>query len=371
MIDYYRILNISQDASLDEIKKAYRKLAKKYHPDNYTGSEKEASDHMSEINEAYDVLMDKTKRFLYNQEYKQRDACEKNTSTENAPSRGNSTPKKKTSSNVNTTFHEKSFSAEEGTASHKKTFSSTEKTTFHKKSSPPPTYGARSQNGCVGCFGKVLKYCLFLIVVFFLVKHFHLWNRIESFIKQPDISQNSDKETSDESPENSIKKYFDALRESDINTAATLLKDYSYSEATKTISDLYQAVRKNDRYYQIFKEIPKFTMHCDAVNCNSDKTKAEIAVTIQNIDCYKFMAFLFTSFDSGAALESLSQEELDLAISDMLENKANYSTASVCVFEMEKTDELWKISKISDIDVMTSVLIGKVDLLNNATDSDE
>lgn len=346
MIDYYRILNISPDASLDEIKKAYRKLAKKYHPDNYAGSEKEAYDYMLKINEAYDVLMDETKRFLYNQESKQKDACEKNTSTENATTRDSSTPKKENSfSNVNTSSHE--------------------------ETSPSSTYKARPQNGCVGCFGKVFKYCLFLIVVFFLVKHFHLWNRIESFIKQPDISQNSDKETSDESPENSIKKYFDALRESDINTATTLLKDYSYSEATKTISDLYQAVRKDDRYYQIFKEIPKFTIHCDAVNCNSDKTKAEIAVTIQNIDCYKFMTFLFTSFDSDAALESLSQEELDLAISDMLENKVNYSTASVFIFEMEKTDELWKISKINDIDVMTSVLIGKVDLLINATDSDE
>jgi len=61
--DYYNILGISKEASDDEIKKAYRKLAHKYHPDKAGGDEKK----FKEINEAYQVLSDKTKRAQYDQ----------------------------------------------------------------------------------------------------------------------------------------------------------------------------------------------------------------------------------------------------------------------------------------------------------------
>lgn len=61
MKDYYQILGISKNASPEEIKKAYYKLAHKYHPDKGTGDEKK----FKEINEAYQVLSDKEKRAQY------------------------------------------------------------------------------------------------------------------------------------------------------------------------------------------------------------------------------------------------------------------------------------------------------------------
>jgi molecular chaperone DnaJ len=63
MADYYKILDVSKDASDDEIKKAYRKMAHKYHPDKAGGDEKK----FKEISEAYQVLSDKTKRSQYDQ----------------------------------------------------------------------------------------------------------------------------------------------------------------------------------------------------------------------------------------------------------------------------------------------------------------
>ncbi len=62
--DYYDILGVSKDASQDEIKKAYRKLALKYHPDRTDGDE-EAQEKFKEINQAYEVLSDSDKRKKY------------------------------------------------------------------------------------------------------------------------------------------------------------------------------------------------------------------------------------------------------------------------------------------------------------------
>lgn len=64
--DYYEILNVKKDASADEIKKAYRRLARKYHPDLNPG-DKAKEKQFKEINEAYEVLSDPKKRAEYDQ----------------------------------------------------------------------------------------------------------------------------------------------------------------------------------------------------------------------------------------------------------------------------------------------------------------
>src|SRR5919206_4067595 len=62
--DYYKILGVKRDAKPDEIKKAYRRLARKYHPDVNPG-DKAAEDRFKQMSEAFDVLSDPKKRKVY------------------------------------------------------------------------------------------------------------------------------------------------------------------------------------------------------------------------------------------------------------------------------------------------------------------
>ena len=63
--DYYKLLGVAKTATKDDIKKAYRKLAMKYHPDHAKSNDKASEDRFKEISEAYAVLSDDEKRKEY------------------------------------------------------------------------------------------------------------------------------------------------------------------------------------------------------------------------------------------------------------------------------------------------------------------
>jgi len=70
MVDYYTTLGIPKTASKDDVKKAYKKLAKKWHPDKNPINQEEATKKFKEVSEAYQVLVDDSKRRTYDREGK-------------------------------------------------------------------------------------------------------------------------------------------------------------------------------------------------------------------------------------------------------------------------------------------------------------
>jgi curved DNA-binding protein len=65
--DYYQILGVNRDASPEEMKKAYRKLAQKYHPDKAKGDKRQAEEQFKKVSEAYAVLSNPEKRKAYDE----------------------------------------------------------------------------------------------------------------------------------------------------------------------------------------------------------------------------------------------------------------------------------------------------------------
>lgn len=88
MVDLYKVLGISNLATPEEIKKAYRSLAKKYHPDTNAG-DREAEIKFKEITEAYEILSNELKRKKYEEERDKDRSFESNTKSERSDGKRN------------------------------------------------------------------------------------------------------------------------------------------------------------------------------------------------------------------------------------------------------------------------------------------
>uniref|UniRef100_A0A663EN08 DnaJ heat shock protein family (Hsp40) member B8 n=1 Tax=Aquila chrysaetos chrysaetos TaxID=223781 RepID=A0A663EN08_AQUCH len=71
MVDYYKVLGLQKSASQDDVKKSYRKLALKWHPDKNPSNKVEAEKQFKAVAEAYEVLSDPQKRLLYDRSVKE------------------------------------------------------------------------------------------------------------------------------------------------------------------------------------------------------------------------------------------------------------------------------------------------------------
>lgn len=307
MTNYYEILNVKENASQNDIKKAYRKLAKKYHPDNYKGSEKEAEEYMSHINEAYDTLVDETKRAAYDAEYK------RNNNVNN--------------DNWNTAYTDYTS---------KEYRSQKTKRTIHK------------------AFYKPIKYSVCVIVLLFCITQFDLPGKIVDILTM-------NKDTTVETAKGCLNCYFQAIREHDVDTVKTFFLTRDYDVYNSSVILILKTAEGNEdqKYYPLFKEFSNFEVTMDTVTYNEDKTEATITTTIQNINCYTIFSEVSRSVSS---YYSVNPDRLTNSIicTILEEDRENYLTSSTCTFTLIKNNDIWTINKIEPVENLLSILIGNM-----------
>ena len=145
MINYYSILQVEETATQEEIKQAYHKLARLFHPDNFNGSKEEAAEQMIKINEAYAVLSNKEKREKYDRE------------------RGLKHSKSKSE------MYDDVEEDLEDTVSDINIMNSTS-----RKADVSSTVG----DGCSSCLVKLFEWAIYIGIICFVISHFNLDDKL-------------------------------------------------------------------------------------------------------------------------------------------------------------------------------------------------
>ena len=326
MTNYYEVLNVKENASQNDIKKAYRKLAKKYHPDNYKGSEKEAEEYMSRINEAYDTLVDEEKRATYDAEYKRSKNINQTSWNTSYTDYTSKSDWQRTSSQWTDDFD---FPPKREYRSHKT------KRTTHK------------------AFFKPIKYCVCVIVLLFYIAQYDIPGKIVDILTM-------NRDTTVETAKGCLNCYFQAIREHDADTVKTffLTRDYDVYNSTAILILKYAEGNEDQKYYPLFKEFSNFEVTMDNVTYNEDKTEATITTTIQNINCYTI--FMEVSKSDSSYSFNPDRQTNSVIRTILEEDRENYLTTSTCTFTLIKNNDLWTINKIEPVENLLSILIGNM-----------
>lgn len=324
MTNYYDILKIKSNASQNEIKRAYRKLAKKYHPDNYKGTEEEAEEFMSRINEAYDTLVDEKKRKLYDAEFL------KNSIPHPSAARPKPDPFR-----YNTSHSSQEWTDDFGF-------------------SPEDEYqSGKTKRTMKRTFYRPLTYSAFLIILIFLAVQFNLPGRVIDVL-------NINRDTTAKTAKGCINCYFKAVREHNAEDANSFFLTSDYDKLNDgVIAILSIGDGSEDLMYQpLYEEFSNFEVSINDVTYNEDETEATVTTTIQNINCYT----LFIELNRQQPVSSINPaKRTNYIIRHILEDdRDEYLTETTCTFTLIKRNGLWEINKIEKITDLVSIFVGNV-----------
>lgn len=341
MKNYYDLLQVMPTASVEVIKMAYKALARKYHPDTYSGDTKYATDRMSEINEAYEVLSDSTKRAEYDQHF-----------------RASSTA----------SDHFESSSA-------KQTYQQAEET-------PPPPRSPILR----GCFSSLLhgiwrltKVAIVLFLIYFILsgKFLALFHRTSNLAEpsQPQATVTfAPTAEPGEVAAKAVNIYINALQTLNMDTAESLVYGERLVGLTNSVIEAYNSEpNPNDITADMVKAVRSFKFTVEPAIYETSAAEATVDVYLEVKNLYTVMnlasayyseliqdeqwmnEFILDSAISGKNIDELSiyQECIKLALKES-QDDIKYTVR----FAVQRINGLWTITAIDDEVEFVNVLLG-------------
>lgn len=350
MINYYSILQIEEDASQEEIKQAYHRLARLFHPDNYNGSKELVEDQMARINEAYNVLSDKKKREIYDYERKQH--SDNNSETQ--------TPKKNSTPD------------------------------YCQKEDNSPQYVKNEDNNTIikgkeldnkknsSCLGKLIEWAIYLGIVCFIFNRFNIGEKLDKLTQDNtsmDIVENVEQDTAEVvtdniteelNPDEVVDCYLTLLKNGEAQKADSCFSqtaDDNFQTSSVTgfnnmVTHLFCGLESDIPTYPLFEEIKKFKYKIVGVDTNFGTQTTRINVEMSNCDIVLIWGIVMAS---GYDIEQLSDDKCQEVFRNTIDlYKRECMIHTPVTFELIKNDkENWVINSISPLGDFGSVLMGQ------------
>lgn len=374
MLDYYSTLQIEEDATQDEIKQAYHKMARLFHPDNFKGSQKEAAEQMAKINEAYQTLSDIDKRAVYDADRQLKSG---------KPNRDNN--KKYDRREENDTYSE---TAKTNSAN---ADSSTNPKSDHVNVENPAknNLDTSPKKGCSSCLAKIIEWAIYIGILYFVVSHFHLADKAKSLLNSFNLSEfGSEEKNADKligfKPEEVVEQYFKYIKNGEDVEADNLFREEAdenfqtctVAEYNKVIVDLYYGFEKDIPTYPLFEEIRNFNYAVSGVNVDEKEGYAEINIEIENCDIALLFGMVIEADGDGNILGTVSDSELQKLFRNAIKKYKDscvINTDAIITLKKDQ-DGCWKIDSISPLKDFSTVITGQADdlvLILNGEEADD
>lgn len=334
-MNYYNILQIDENASPEEIKQAYHKMARLFHPDNFNGSREDAEEQMRKINEAYKVLSDPEMKNKYDEKMWAKEETDP--------------PGQKESGEEHTPEPDRDDSC------------------------VPEPVVENEISGCFSsCLSKIIEWIICLGVFCFILNHFNVLEKVRDFVDTSPVSDvleklDTDSDVGEMSPETVVKTYLKDIKAGKTKSANELFSEDAdkmfhkgtVKEFNKLINHIYYGAEKDAPLYPLFEEIRKFSYKI--ISSAKEGDKAKVLVHIENCDIALVEGLLMQADPDEIA--SMSDYKLRRVVRKALEKYKEDCLIDVDAIFVLVREDGWKIKKIKPLKRFGKVIVGQADEL--------
>jgi hypothetical protein len=238
-----------------------------------------------------------------------------------------------------------------------------------------------TNKGCSSCLGKIIEWIIYIVIIYFVINHFHLVDRAKNLLNNVSSLQysteeeSSEKESVDEvknlKAEEVVEYYFKYIKEGEDEKADKLFSSeadenfqaLTVAEYNQTITDLYYGFEEDIPTYPLFEEIRNVAYVINSVNIDETEEYAEVDVEVENCDVALMFGLILEADTNENILETLSDSQLQKLFRNAIKEYEDICMINTnATFVLKKNQEgIWKIDSISPLKDFSTVMIGQAD----------